>query len=138
MMNRPAGIAIIAVVLIILSMLSILMSMLVFGLGDTPTLSTNIFTLSPGIAKNSRVGVFLLITAVVQFVTAIGLLKIKSWAWYLAIFATGLTVVEGVLGMSSSRIPIVIYVCTGILIPAATLVYLLRPNIWHLYGVVRT
>ena len=78
-----------------------------------------------------------IVTAVVQFVVAIGLLKIKSWAWYLAIIATGLTIIQGVLGMSSGGISVAIFGLTGIIIPVGIFIYLMQPKIWRLYGVVK-
>jgi hypothetical protein len=67
---------------------------------------------------------------------AIGLLKIKSWAWYLAIISTGLTIVQGVLGMSSGGISVVVFGFTSILVPVGIFIYLMQPKIWYLYGVL--
>ena len=136
--SRPVGITILAVVFIMLSILSLLWGVLVLGVvGDSTTLSTAFPNLSPEISKNFRVGLFAIVTAVVQFAVAIGLLKIKSWAWYLAIIATGLTIVQGVLGMSSGGISVTFFGFTGILVPAGILVYLMQPKIWYLYGVIK-
>lgn len=135
-MSRPTGITILAVVFIFLSILSIVWSVLVLSVSDSMKLSTILVSLGPDITKNFRVGMFGVVTAVIQFVVAIGLLKIKSWAWYLAIIATGLTIVQGVLGMSSGGISVVVFGFTSILVPVGIFIYLMQPKIWYLYGVL--
>lgn len=138
MKKRPLGITIITILYIILGILSLLWSSLVFGVGGMTTMFGSLFgadAISSFGSSNVWSGTFGIVTAIVQIVVAIGLFTMKRWAWYLAIIAVGLTVIEGVIGIFGGGF--FAFVCGGIglLIPIAILIYLLRPKIRELFGI---
>ena len=140
-MKRPTGITIIAIVYIVLAILSLLWSGLVFGMGGLSSLfgglvgaeSVAAFGVSSGWA-----GFLGIITAVVQFIVAIGLLSMKKWAWILALIGVGLPVVQGVVSLFAGG-PFG-FMCGGLalIIPVIILIYLLRPTIRGAFGVGTT
>jgi len=79
---------------------------------------------------------YLLITLLL--VTGIGLLQMKSWAWYLAFIAIGLNVIQGLFGLFGGGL--VSFFCAGIglIIPIGLAIYLLRGEIRALFGVGTT
>ena len=140
-MKRPTGITIIAILYIVLAILSLLWSGLVFGVGGLSSLfgglvgaeSVAAFGVSSGWA-----GFLGIVTAVVQFIVAIGLLSMKKWAWILALIGVGLTVVQGVVSLFAGG-PFG-FMCGGLalIIPVIILIYLLRPTIRGAFGVGAT
>ena len=140
-MKRPTGITIIAILYIVLAVLSLLWSGLVFGVGGLSSLfgglvgaeSVAAFGVSSGWA-----GFLGIITAVVQFIVAIGLLSMKKWAWILALIGVGLTAVQGVVSMFAGGV--FGFMCGGLalIIPVIILIYLLRPTIRGAFGVGTT
>lgn len=137
-MKRPFGITLLALFYIILGFLSLLWSMLVLGVGGVSSLFASILG-AEGIAmlgNTSAVsGFFGILAAIVQLVVGFGLLGMKRWAWYLALAAVGLTVIEGLMGIFSGGIFVFICGCLGLIIPVAILVYLLLPANRALFGV---
>ena len=140
-MKRPTGITIIAILYMVLAILSLLWSGLVFGVGGLSSLfgglvgaeSVAAFGVSSGWA-----GFLGIVTAVVQFVVAFGLLAMKKWAWILALIGVGLTVVQGVVSLFAGG-PFG-FMCggLGLIIPIIILIYLLRPTIRGAFGVGAT
>jgi hypothetical protein len=138
MKKRPLGITLIVVLYIILGILSLLWSGLVFGVGGLSATVGSIFgadTIATFGSSNVWSGTFGIVTAVIQIVVAIGLFTLKRWAWYLAIIAVGLTVIEGVIGIFGGGF--FAFVCggIGIFIPVIILIYLIRPQIRELFGI---
>jgi hypothetical protein len=137
-MKRPTGITIIAILYIVLAILSLLWSGLVFGVGGLSSLlgglvgAQNVaaFGVSSGWA-----GFLGIITAVVQFAVAFGLLAMKKWAWILALIGVGLTVVQGVISMFAGGVFGFMCGGLGLIIPVLILIYLLRPTIRGAFGV---
>jgi len=141
MKKRPLGITIIAALYIVLGILSLLWSGLVFGVGGLTATVGSVFgadAISTFGSSNVWSGTFGMVTAVVQIVVAIGLFTLKRWAWYLAIFAVGLTAIEGVIGIFGGGF--FAFVCGGIglIIPIIILFYLLRPHIREIFGIQTT
>ena len=137
MKKRPTGITLIAILYIILGVLSLLWSGLVFGIGGMTSMAGSLFgaeAMASFGSSNLWSGTFGLILATVQIVTAVGLLMLKRWAWYLAIIAVALTVVEGIIGIFGGGFFAFVCASIGLIIPAAILVYLLRPQIRTLFG----
>ena len=135
---RPTGITLLAWVFIALGILSFLWGLLVFGVGGIGSLFGSIFTLSPQLSSNLWAGFVGMIGAAVQLATGIGLLRIKSWAWYLAFVAIGLNVIQGLFGLFSGGILACFCGTIGLIIPVAIAVYLLRPEIRNLFGIGTT
>ncbi len=79
-------------------------------------------------------GIVGIVGAVVDLVVAYGLLALKRWAWLLALVGVGITVVTGIMGLFSGGL---IAACCGVLglvIPAAILFYLMRPDVRQAFG----
>lgn len=138
MKKRPLGITLIVALYIILGILSIVWSGLVFGIGGLSATVGSIFGAEAVAAfgsSNVWSGTFGIVTAVVQIIVAIGLFTLKRWAWYLAIIAVGLTVIQGVIGIFGGGF--FAFVCGGIglLIPVIILIYLIRPQTRKLFGI---
>jgi hypothetical protein len=138
MKGRPTGITLLAWVFIVLGILSFLWGLIVFGVGGVGSLFSSIFTLSPQLSSNLWAGFVGMAGAVVQLATGIGLLQVKSWAWYLAFLAIGLNVIQGLLGLFSGGILACLCGTIGLIIPVAIAVYLLRPEIRDLFGIGTT
>jgi hypothetical protein len=111
--------------------------MLVFGFGAATSVVGAIFgdqamtTVGGSQTLNGIVGI---IGAVVDFIVAFGLLRLRRWGWLLALAGVGITVVTGVLGLFSGGL---IAACCGVLglvVPAAILFYLLRPDVRQAFG----
>jgi hypothetical protein len=136
MQQRPAGITILAIVYILLAILSLLWSLFVFGFGGvTATFGTlfgaeNMATTGVNRVVSGTLGV---VTAIVQIVVAYGLLKLRPWAWLLAIIAVGLNVVGGILGMFGGGIWAFCCGLFGLIIPGAILIYLFRPHVRQVF-----
>jgi hypothetical protein len=140
-MKRPTGITIIAIVYIVLVILSLLWSGLVFGVGGLSSLFGGLVgaeRVAAFGASSGWAGFLGIVTAIVQFVVAIGLLSMKKWAWILALIGVGLTVVQGVIGLFAGG-PFG-FMCggLGLIIPVIILIYLLRPAIRSAFGVGAT
>ena len=132
MQQRPAGITILAIVYILLAMLSLLWSLFVFGFGGvTATFGTLFGAENMAVTGVNSVvsGTLGIITAIVELVVAYGLLKLRPWAWLLAIIAVGLNVVGGILGMFGGGIWAFCCGLFGLIIPGAILIYLFRPHV---------
>ncbi|MFZ2361368.1 MAG: hypothetical protein WA040_18645 [Anaerolineae bacterium] len=137
MKTRPTGITILALIYIALAALSLLWSLTVFGFGGLAATFGSLFG-AQSIATtgvNSVVsGTLGIITAIVELIVAFGLWKLRPWAWLLAIIAIGLNVVGGVLGMFSGGLWTFCCGVFGLIIPAAILIYLLRPHVRQAFG----
>lgn len=135
---RPTGITLLAWVFILLGILSFIWSLIVFGVGGIGSLFGSIFTLSPQLSSNLWAGFVGMAGGAVQLATGIGLLQVKSWAWYLAFLAIGLNVIQGLLGLFSGGILACLCGTIGLIIPVAIAIYLLRPEIRNLFGIGST
>jgi len=137
MQQRPTGITILALIYILLAILSLLWSLTVFGFGGLTATFGSLFgaesVATTGV--NSVVsGTLGIITAIVELIVAIGLWKLRPWAWLLAIVAVGLNVVGGALGMFSGGLWTFCCGLFGLIIPVAILVYLFRPDVKRAFG----
>ena len=135
--NRPPGVTLLGVVFIILGLLSLFWSMLVFGFGAATSVTGAIFgdQAMTAVGGNQTVsGIVGIVGAAVDLVVAYGLLALKRWAWLLALVGVGITVVTGIMGLFSGGL---IAACCGVLglvIPAAILFYLMRPDVRRTFG----
>jgi hypothetical protein len=102
MKKRPVGITVTAVLYIILGILSLLLSSLVFGIGSMTSMAGSLFgaeAMSSFGSSNVWSGTFSIITVIVQIVVAIVLFTLKRWAWYVAMIALVLTVIQRIIGI---------------------------------------
>jgi len=135
--KRPAGVTLIAILFIALAVLSLLWSGLVFGVGGLGSLfaglfgAQNVAALGVSSAWSGFLGI---LAAGVQLVVGIGLLSLKKWAWILALFGVGLTVVQGIVGIFGGGPFAFMCGSLGLIIPVAILIYLLVPGTRQLFG----
>ena len=117
---------------IILAILSLLWSGMVFGVGGLSSLFGGLFGAGSVTAFGTASGwsgFVGIIAAIVQFVVAVGLLSMRSWAWVLALVGVVLTVVQGIIGILSGGPFAFMCGILGLAIPVGILIYLLRPGI---------
>jgi hypothetical protein len=137
-MERPTGITIIAIVYFVLGCLSLLWSALVFGLGGLGALFAGVFG-AEAMAAASTAGAWSgfvgILAAIVQFAVGIGLLKMKRWAWFLAVIGVALNVIQGIAGMFSGGPFAFMCGILGLLLPVAVLIYLLTNRVRQVFGV---
>jgi len=123
---------------IILAILSLLWSGLAFGVGGLSSLFGGLFGAESVTAfgvSSGWSGFVGIITAIVQFVVAFGLLTMKKWAWGLALVGVGLTVVQGIVGILGGGPFAFMCGILGLAIPVGILIYLLRPGIRQTFGI---
>lgn len=133
---RPTGITLIALGFLLLGVLSAVWGLIQFGFGGFAWLTGAIFNATGTAAVGSSnfwSGLVGMAAAAVQLAVAIGLLRMSSWAWTLALIAVGVTVVQGLLGLFSGGFFALCCGILGLIIPVVVLVYLLRPEIRALF-----
>ena len=138
MKERPVGVSVIAVAYIILAILSLLWSGLVFGVGGLSSLFGGLFGAESVAAfgvSSGWSGFVGIITAIVQFVVAFGLLTMKKWAWGLALVGVALTAGQGLGGILGGGPFAFMCGILGLAIPVGILIYLLRPGIRQTFGI---
>ncbi|HFE66364.1 MAG TPA: hypothetical protein ENJ93_03790 [Chloroflexi bacterium] len=138
MQKRPTGITLLAVIFMIMGLMSLVWSGVVFGFGSLNLFFGSLFGADAMAAyggSNVWAGVLGLAAGGVKIAVAIGLLYMKRWAWYLAILAVALTLVEGIFGVFSGGIFAFICGGIGLIIPIIIFIYLLRPHIRELFNV---
>ena len=137
MRQRPTGIAILALIFMGLGILSFLWSLFVFGFGGITTTVGALFGASgwssSGVS-NVVGGVIGMTTAIVQFIVAFGLWRLRPWAWILALIAVGLSVVNGVMGMFGGGFFTFCCGAFGLLIPLGLLIYLFSLGVRRAFG----
>ena len=102
MNERPTGIAVIALFFILIGVFSLLWSGIIFGVGGLTSAVSGVFgadAVNSAASSGMWSGFLGIIAAAVQIVVGIGLLGMKSWSWYLAVIAIGLSVVQGFVGL---------------------------------------
>ncbi len=137
MQNRPTGITLLAFIYIVLAVLSLLWSLFVFGFGGVTATFGTLFgaqNMASSGVNNVISGTLGIVTAVVQLIVAVGLWKLRPWAWLLAIVAVGLSVASGVLGMFGGGLWTLCCGLFGLIIPVGILIYLLRPEVRRAFG----
>jgi hypothetical protein len=137
-MNRPKGITFIAILFIALAVLSLLWSGLVFGVGGLSAMVGSLFgaeSIKSFGASSGWSGFLGILIAAVHIAVGVGLFLMKKWAWYLAIVAVGLTVIQGVIGMFGGGLFAFMCGFLGLLIPAGILIYMLMPKVRQAFGI---
>jgi hypothetical protein len=141
MEKRPIGISILAVAYIILAVLSLLWSGLVFGVGGLSSLFGGLFGAESVAAfglSSGWSGFLGIVSAIVQFAIAFGLLAMKKWAWILALIGVALTVIQGLIGLFTGGPFGFMCGSLGLIVPVIILVYLLLPSTRQAFGVGAT
>jgi len=129
-MKRPFGVTVIAIFSLIGGLLGLCWPILVFTGSDF--LETIPFLGSILISIGVIAGIFLLVGPALQLLFAVGALNLRSWAWYLGLISTGITVVGVVISLfEGSSLWSAIW---GGLIPIVIFFYLLSPNVRQAFG----
>lgn len=135
--TRPTGITVLAAAFILLGLLSLFWSLLVFGVGAAVSVTGAIVgaeNMTTFGGANAWLGIVGVAGAVVDFIVAFGLLRLRRWAWLLALLGVGVNVVLGVLGLFSGGFWAFCCGILGLVIPGAILYYLLRPDVRSAFG----
>jgi len=129
-MKRPFGVTVIAIFALIGGLLGLCWPILVFtgsGLLETIPFLGSILS-SIGVIA----GIFLLVGPALQLLFAFGALNLQSWAWYLGLISTGITVLGVVISLfEGSSLWSAIW---GGLVPIIIFFYLLSPNVHQAFG----
>ena len=124
-MKRPFGITVIAILALISGL---------FGL-CLPTLAFTGTALLGGILGTigAFASIFLIVGPVLQLIFAYGAFKLRSWAWYLGLISTGITVIGVIINLfdGASFWSAVL----GSLLPIIIFIYLLTPNVRQVFRV---
>ena len=139
MKQRPLGITIIAIIFLVVAVISLLWSLIVFGVGGITAVLGGVLGAENMAAfgnSNTMTGFLGIMAAVVQISAAVGLFLVKKWGWYLAVFAVGVSVIQGVIGLGGGEL--FSFLCGGLLllIPLGIFLYLLSGGIRKLFGVI--
>lgn len=127
-MNRPTGVTIIA----ILSLLSGVLGLC----GVSPLLGVSVLgaLIPTGVTQilgaiGIVVSVLLVAGPLLQIVFAYGAWNLRSWAWWLGIVATGISVLGVLIGILGSGGAAIYTAVTNALLPIIIFVYLLTPDV---------
>ncbi len=137
MKSRPTGVTIIAVFFVLIGVLSLVWSGLVFGVTGLGSAVSGIFgadAVNAAASSGMWAGFLGMLAAIVQIAVGIGLLGMKSWSWYLAVLAIGLSVLQGLTGLFSGGTFALLCGALWLLIPVAVLVYLARGSMRQRFG----
>lgn len=138
MKDRPAGITVIAVFYLILGVLSLLWSGLVLGVGELSSLLGSLVgaQVLAGFGNTSAWQGFLgLIAAGIQIVVGFGLLGMHKWAWYIALFGVGISVLQGVVLLFTGGLFGIICGSLSLIIPVIILVYMLSSGVRKAFNI---
>jgi hypothetical protein len=93
--KRPIGVTILAVLGILFGIIALIAGVALLGIGAL------IATLAPQLAGYAglfvAIGALILLTGILAIVGAIGLLKLRMWAWWLMIVVSVLQIVLGIV-----------------------------------------
>ena len=124
-MKRPGGVTLIAILALIGGLFGLCWSVLAFT--GSALLGGILGTIS------ALAGIFLLIGPLLQLVFAYGAFKLRSWAWYLGLIASGLTVLGVIINLIDGA-SIFSALC-GSLLSVIIFIYLLMPNVRQAFGI---
>ncbi len=122
-MKRPFGVTVIAIFALIGGLLGLCL----------PTLGMMGSTLLGPLATVGVVAsIFFIVGPILQLIFALGAFKLSSWAWYLGLISTGITVLGVVVNLfNGASFWSAIW---GGLIPIIIFFYLLSPNVRRAFG----
>ena len=132
---RPTGITILAIVYIIFGILSLIWSLLVFGVFGFSATVTSLFGMDAIGSSTAMAGFTGIIAAVIQLIVAFGLWGLKKWAWYLAMIAVGITIVQGVMGFFAGGLAAFVCAGIGLIIPFVIFIYLISARVREVFDI---
>ena len=122
-MKRPFGITVIAILALISGLFGLCWPTLVF-MGST--------LLGPLVTVGVIAGIFLIVGPLLQLIFSYGAFNLRSWAWYLGLIATGITVIGAVINMFDGASFWSIIWSSGLSI--IIFIYLLTPGVRQAFG----
>lgn len=123
-MKRPFGITVIAILALIGGLFGLCWPILIF-MGSA--LLGPVFGTIGAVA-----GIFLIVGPALQLIFAYGALNLRSWAWYLGLISTGITVIGVVINLfNGASFWSAIW---GSIVPVIIFIYLLTPNVRRAFG----
>jgi hypothetical protein len=132
--ERPQGVTILGILFIVLALFSLVWGLFVMGVGGVAGLFGFVTGVEGGLFGPFWSGVIGIGTAILDLIIAFGLLGLRKWAWLLAIIGVGLSVLSYLAGMFGGGLWAFCCNGIGIVIPAAILFYLLRPDVRRAFG----
>jgi hypothetical protein len=138
MKDKPAGVTLLVILFFALGGLSLLWGLLVLGVGGLSAFFGSLFNLESVLSfgnSSAWSGFFNIIAGVFQIVVGFGLLGMQKWAWYVAVIAVALGVVQGLIGLFGGGTFGFICGSLWLVIPIGVLVYLLTPSLRKAYHV---
>lgn len=132
-MNRPTGVTVIAVLSLISGVLGLCGATPLLGISVLGALIPSGVTQVLG-AIGIVVSALLLIGPILQLIFAYGAWNLLSWAWWLGIIATGISVVGVVIAILGSGGAAIYTAVTHALLPIIIFVYLLTPDVRKAFG----
>jgi hypothetical protein len=122
--KRPFGVTLIAILALIGGL---------FGL-CWPTLAFMGSALLPGVfgTIGALAGIFLIIGPILQLVFSYGAFKLRSWAWYLGLIASGITLIGVIINLINGAS--LFSALWGSVISIIIFIYLLTPNVRNAFG----
>jgi hypothetical protein len=123
-MKRPFGVTLIAILALIGGL---------FGL-CWPTLAFMGSALLPGVFGQIGViaGIFLIIGPILQLVFSYGAFKLRSWAWYLGLIASGVVLIGVIIHLINGAS--IFSALWGSVLSIIIFIYLLTPNVRNAFG----
>jgi hypothetical protein len=123
-MKRPFGVTLIAILALIGGL---------FGL-CWPTLAFMGSALLPGVFGTIGViaGIFLIIGPILQLVFSYGAFKLRSWAWYLGLIASGVVLIGVIIHLINGAS--IFSALWGSFLSIIIFIYLLTPNVRNAFG----
>ena len=122
-MKRPFGVTVIAVLALISGLFGLCLPVLVF-MGST--------LLGPLAVVGVAAGIFLIIGPVLQLVFSYGAFNLRSWAWYLGLISSGITVLGVIINLfNGASFWTAVW---GSILPIVIFIYLLTPNVRQSFG----
>jgi hypothetical protein len=130
--QRPLGITLIAIASLVLAGLSLVWSLFVMGFGGVTGMTASLFSANQVAALGGSAfvsGGIGIISAILHVIVAIGLLRLKKWAWILTLIVYGWTVIQGIVGIFGGGLFALCCGGLGLLLPVVIFIYLLRPGV---------
>lgn len=121
-MERPLGVTLLALLAAVAGILGLCGALLVFGVSLVGGLVA-----FPIAAVGGTIGIVLAISPVLELIFAYGAWTLRPWAWWLGIFATGISILSSIFALFTG-VGAGATVTHGIL-PLIIFVYLLFPDV---------
>jgi hypothetical protein len=125
-MKRPFGVTLIAILAIISGLFGLCLPFLAFT--DSLLFGGILGTVG------AVAGVFLVIGPLLQFIFAYGALKLRSWAWYLGLIATGVTVIGVIINLINGAS--FFSAVWGSALAIIIFIYLWTPTVRKAFGII--